>query len=104
MSESAENQRLDAFTRVAARYIANPPTNAVASLTDGPRAAAHYAKLDWYLGYCRDAFEPTTDAEREAVAKVLSCVATADPKGLTGHELLVGTPIGGTGAAEHQRE
>jgi hypothetical protein len=106
MSEPAENPTLDAFTRVAAWYFANPPTtwcvarypsgwylmaadgtfisshgtkrDAVANLTDGSCAAAHYATLNWYLGYPGGAhLRPLTDAEREAVAKVLSSIAVA---------------------------
>jgi hypothetical protein len=104
MSEPADNWTLDAFTRVAAWYFANPPTtwciahcpsgwyvtaadgtyisshrtkrDAAANLTDGPCAAAHYATLNWYLGYSDDAhLRPLTGAEREAVAKVLSSIA-----------------------------
>jgi hypothetical protein len=106
MSEPAENRTLDAFTQVAAWYFANPPTtwciarcpsgwyvlaadgtyisshstkrDAAANVIDGPCAAAHYATLDWYLGYSSGAhLRQLTDAEREAVAKVLSCIAVA---------------------------
>ena len=101
MSQPAENWRLDAFARVAAWHFANPPAtwriarcpsgwgwcvtapdgtyissyrskrDAAANRTDGPDAKAHYATLDWYLGYSCDP-RPLTDAEREAVAQVVS--------------------------------
>jgi hypothetical protein len=106
MTEPAENRTLDAFTSVAAWYFANPPTTwcitrypsgwyvtasdgtyischrtkreAAANLTEGPCAAAHYATLNWYLGYSGDAhLRPLTRAEREAVAKALSSIAVA---------------------------
>lgn len=104
MSLPAETRKLDAFTRVAAWYFANPPAtwcltrrssswevtardgtfisahrcrrDAAANLTAGSCAQAHYAAMDWYLGY-RPEPRPLTDAEREAVAQVLS--ATNSP-------------------------
>ncbi|ORW09576.1 hypothetical protein [Mycobacterium kyorinense] len=94
------NATLDGFIRVAAWYFANPPAtwciarhpagwcvtaadgtyisshrsrrDAVANLTDGPYARAHYATLDWYLGYSIDpTMRPLTDAERAAVDEIL---------------------------------
>ncbi len=108
MSELAENPTLDAFTRVATWYFVNPPAtwcivrhrsgwrvtaadgtyisshrtkrDAAANLTDGPCAAAHYAVLDWYLGYYDDAHpRPLRGAEREAVAQVLASIAASPP-------------------------
>ena len=103
MSEPAENSTLDAFTRVAAWYFANPPStwcivrNPIAwcvmaadstyisshptkgdavDLTDGLCVRAHYAALNWYLGYSDDVHRRVlTGDEREAVAKVLSSIA-----------------------------
>ncbi|MGH3557205.1 MAG: hypothetical protein ACRDTK_06885 [Mycobacterium sp.] len=95
------NSTLDAFTRVAAWYFANPPTtwcitrhpcgwwvtaadgtyiswhrtkrDAGANLTDGPDAHEHYATLDWLLGYSPDPqLRPLTAAEHAAVDRVLS--------------------------------
>jgi hypothetical protein len=106
MSETAEKSTLDAFTRVAAWYFANPPStwciarfpsgwyvtaadgtyisshrtksDAAANLTDGPCARAHCATLDWYLGYPGDSHQrPLAGAEQEAVARALSSVAVA---------------------------
>jgi hypothetical protein len=108
MSQPAENWTLDAFIRVAAWYFANPPAtwriarypsgwhitaadgtyisshrtkrDAAANLTDGPSARAHYATIDWYLGYPGDAHRrPLTAAEREAVAEVLRHRCSANP-------------------------
>lgn len=101
MSERARNGSLDAFMRVAAWYFENPPASwclsrrasgwlvtardgtyisshrtrrdAAAHLTAGPCARSHYATLDWYLGYGSE-LPPLTDAEREAVAQVLSSI------------------------------
>ncbi len=98
-SQPARNPELDAFSRVASWYFANPPAtwciarrfsswhvtardgtyisshpsraDAAANLTDGPCAAAHYATLDWYLGYSHDQ-RPLTAAERTAVELILS--------------------------------
>lgn len=109
MSHPVKNQPLDAFTRVAAWYFANPPdtwcitrrssgwfitardgtyisshrskSDAAANLTDGPCAMAHYAALDWYLGYRHDP-HPLTDAERKAVAQVLSSTTRRPPRRL----------------------
>lgn len=51
----------------------NTKQDAAANLTTGPRAAAHYAILDWYLGYSRDSgLPPLTDAERARVAQIVS--------------------------------
>ncbi|MGE2817964.1 hypothetical protein ACQI5H_22890 [Mycobacterium heidelbergense] len=104
MSDPDQNRKLDAFARVAQWYFANPPAtwclarhpsgwcvtaadgtfvsahrtkrDAAANLTDGPCAKAHYATLDWYLGYSNDAcLRPPTAAERQAVAGVLSSIA-----------------------------
>jgi hypothetical protein len=106
MSEPAEKSTIDAFTQVAEWYFANPPStwyiaryplgwcvtagdgthisshatksDAAANLTDGPCAEAHHATLNWYLGYCSDAQQrPLTSAEREAVARAVSCIAVA---------------------------
>lgn len=103
MSQLAENPTLESFTRVAAWYFENPPTtwciarhpsgwnvtaadgtyisshrtkrDAVASLAAGPCAEAHYATLDWYLGYSDDAhLRPLTSAERDAVAQILGII------------------------------
>ena len=109
MSQPAENGTLDSFTRVAEWYFENPPAtwciardplgwhvnaadgtyisshqtkrDAVANLTEGPCAEAHYATLDWYLGYAGDAhLRPPTGAEREAVVQVLRRRCRANPK------------------------
>jgi hypothetical protein len=106
MSEPAENSTFDAFTEVAAWYFANDPSSwciarypsgwcvtaadgtyisshrtrsdAAASLRDGPCAKAHYATMNWYLGYPGGAHRrPLTPIERKAVAKALSSVAVA---------------------------
>jgi hypothetical protein len=108
MKPPTGNYTLDAFTRVAAWYLANPPATwyvarhpsgwhvmardgtyisahrtrreATANLTDGPNARAHYATLDWYLGYSRGPrLRQLTDAEREAVAQLLSSTTSATP-------------------------
>jgi hypothetical protein len=100
MSQPAENWTLDAFTRVATWYFANPPAtwriarypsawyviaadgtyisshrtkrDATTNLTDGPCARAHYATMDWYLGYCPDGRRrPLAADERRAVAELL---------------------------------
>jgi hypothetical protein len=107
MTQPAENWTLDAFTRVAAWYFANPPgtwriarypsgwcvtaadgtyisshrtkRDAAANLTDGPCATAHYTTLDWYLGFsCGARRRPLTTAEQEAVAEVLRRRCRAD--------------------------
>jgi hypothetical protein len=107
-SQPTENWTLDAFTRVAAWYFANPPAtwriarypsdwhiiaadgtyisshrtkrDAAANLADGPCARAHYATMDWYLGYpCDGHRRPLTGAQREAVAEVLHRRCNADP-------------------------
>ena len=106
MSEPPGNSALDAFTYVAEWYFANPPStwciarypsgwcitaadgtyisshrtknDAAANLTDGPFARAHYATMNWYLGYSGDAHQrPLAGAEREAVAKAVSSIAVA---------------------------
>jgi hypothetical protein len=108
MSQPAENWTLDAFTKVAAWYFANPPAtwriarypsgwcitaadgtyisahrtkcDAAANLTDGPCARAHYATMDWYLGYPCDARRrPLTAPEREAISELLHRRCRADP-------------------------
>jgi hypothetical protein len=108
MSQPAEKSRLNAFTNVAAWYFANPPATwcvarhpsgwfvnaadgtyisvhptkreAVANLTDGAHARDHYDTLDWYLGYSRDPdLRPLTEAERDAVAHVLSSPGSTAP-------------------------
>ena len=100
MSQPAQQCRLDGFARVAAWYFDNPPAtwriargspgwwyitapdgtyisshrsrhDAAAHLTDGPYAQAHYATLDWYLGYSTDP-RPLTDAERAAIAHAVA--------------------------------
>lgn len=106
MSEPAETSTIDAFTQVAEWYFANPPStwciarhplgwcitardgtyisshptksDATANLTEGPCAEAHYAIVNWYLGYSSDAHRrPLTGAERQAVAKAVSSIAVA---------------------------
>jgi hypothetical protein len=106
MSEPARNWTMDSFTQVAAWYFANPPStwcitrhplcwcitardgtyisshptkgDAAANLTAGPCAEAHYAKLNWYLGYCSDVDQPPLSAaEREAVVRAVSSIAVA---------------------------
>lgn len=109
MSRLAENGTLDSFIRVAQWYFENPPAtwciahdplgwhvtaadgtyisshhtkrDAAANLTEGPCAEAHYATLDWYLGYAGDAhLRPLTSAERKAVVQVFVGCCRANPK------------------------
>jgi hypothetical protein len=122
MSQQAKNPTLDSFTCVAAWYFTNPPAtwsiarhssgwhvtasdgtyischrsrrDAAANLTDGPCARDHYATLDWYLGYsCDPRLPPLTDADRDAVAQILSSIAveTSRSEGLNSDELIVRT-------------
>ena len=100
MGQPAEKWTLDAFTRVASWYFANTPAtwcvahcpsgwyltaadgtfisshrtkrDAVANRTDGPCAQAHYAMLEWYLGFSRDPLlRPLTGDEHEAIVELL---------------------------------
>jgi hypothetical protein len=131
MSQPADTGELDASTRVVSWYFANPPATwcltrrssswvvtardgtyisshrsrraAAANLTAGPCAQAHYATMDWYLGY-RPERRPLTDAEREAVAQVLSC--TEPPRrfdGPIGDEAAVRPDECGADATNHAR-
>jgi hypothetical protein len=122
MSQPAETSRLDSFARVAGWYFKNPPATwsiarrssgwhviasdgtyisshrsrreAAANLTEGRCARDHYATLDWYLDYSRDRrLAPLTDAERDAVAQILSSIAveTSRSEGLNSDELVAQT-------------
>ena len=101
------NSAPDAFTCVAAWYFDNPPASwriarhpsgwwivaadgtyiswhptkrdAAANLTDGSEAHAHYDTLDWLLGYSPDPrSRPLADAERAAIARILSSRAPSN--------------------------